>query len=214
MQIENIHISAIKAYEKNPRQNDNAVEYVANSIREFGFKSPIIVDRNNVIVCGHTRLRAAQEIGLKTVPCIKADDLTDEQIKAYRIADNKTAEFSKWDFSLLNEELANLSELDFDMSSFGFYIPDDDYLESMFDEQEVVKPKAEAKQPPKPIEQDEYQTEDSEQEYEEQTGEYGEEREEAQNGYSVTVIFDNEDELERFIEYCETQNLCYERCND
>lgn len=213
MQIEHIHVSAIKAYEKNPRQNDDAVEYVANSIREFGFKSPIIVDRNNVIVCGHTRLRAAQEIGMKTVPCIKADDLTDEQIRAYRLADNKTAEFSKWDFSLLNEELSDLSGIDFDMSSFGFYIPDDDYLSNMFDEQEVAKPKTETKQPQETAGQDEYQSRDSGQEYEEQTGEY-EGRERAQNGYSVTVTFDNEDDLDQFIEYCETQNLCYERCND
>ncbi len=104
-------------YENNPRNNDNAVEYVANSIKEFGFKNPIIIDKNNIIVAGHTRLKAAEKLGLKEVPCIMADDLTDEQIKAFRLADNKVAEIATWDLDKLEFELENL---DFDMTEFGF----------------------------------------------------------------------------------------------
>lgn len=103
-------------YENNPRINDEAVDYVANSIKEFGFKNPIIIDKNNVIVAGHTRLKAAKKLGIEKVPTITAYDLTDEQIKAFRIADNKVAEFSKWDFIKLGEELGGL---EIDMSNFG-----------------------------------------------------------------------------------------------
>lgn len=103
-------------YENNPRINDEAVDYVANSISEFGFKNPIIIDTNKVIIAGHTRLKAAKKLGIKKVPTITADDLTEEQIKAFRIADNKVAEFSKWDYIKLGEELGGL---DIDMSSFG-----------------------------------------------------------------------------------------------
>lgn len=105
-------------YENNPRKNDSAVEKVAESIKEFGFKVPIIVDSENVIVAGHTRLKAAELLGLETVPVIMADDLTEDQARAFRLADNKTAELAEWDFSKLEEELAELS--DFDMSQFGF----------------------------------------------------------------------------------------------
>ena len=93
----------IKLYEKNPRKNDNAVEYVANSIKEFGFQQPIVIDKDGVIVAGHTRYKASKKLGLEKVPCIIADDLTDEQIKAYRLADNKVSEKSEWDFDLLGE---------------------------------------------------------------------------------------------------------------
>lgn len=103
-------------YENNPRINDEAVDYVANSIKEFGFKNPIIIDKNNVIIAGHTRLKAAKKLGIEKVPTITADDLTDEQIKAFRIADNKVAEFSKWDYIKLGEELGGLA---IDMSEFG-----------------------------------------------------------------------------------------------
>ena len=108
----------IKPYEKNPRNNDNAVDKVAESIKQFGFKVPIVIDKDDVIIAGHTRYKAAQRLGLTEVPCIKADDLTPEQVKAFRLADNKVAEFSEWDFDLLQEELDAL--LDFDMSEFGF----------------------------------------------------------------------------------------------
>ena len=117
MNIINRPISEIKPYEKNPRKNDDAVKYVAESIKEFGFKVPIIIDRNNTIVAGHTRYKAAKKLGLSEVPCIIADDLTDEQIKAFRLADNKVAEKAEWDFDLLSDELDDL--FDFDMSVFG-----------------------------------------------------------------------------------------------
>lgn len=111
-------IEEIKPYENNPRINDEAVEYVANSIKEFGFRNPIILDKNNVIICGHTRLLASKELKLKEVPCIIADDLNDEQVKALRLADNKVAEKSMWDYSKLDEELEDI--LNIDMSKFDF----------------------------------------------------------------------------------------------
>lgn len=104
-------------YENNPRNNDAAVDYVAESIKEFGFKVPIIIDKNNVIVAGHTRYKASEKLGIAEVPCLIADDLTEEQIKAFRLADNKVAEIATWDFEKLDLEL---SELDFDMELFGF----------------------------------------------------------------------------------------------
>ena len=110
----------LQAYEYNPRNNDNAVDVVAESIKEFGFKVPIIIDREGTIIAGHTRLRAAKQLEIREVPCIVADDLTPEQIKAFRLADNKTAEFAEWDFDLLEKELAELTAFDVDMSAFGF----------------------------------------------------------------------------------------------
>ena len=108
----------IKPYEKNPRKNDSAVDAVANSIREFGFKVPVVIDKDGVIVCGHTRYKAAKKLKLDTVPCVVADDLTEEQIKAYRLADNKVSELAEWDIDLLGEELDGI--FDIDMSDFGF----------------------------------------------------------------------------------------------
>ena len=89
--VKYLQISKLKEYENNPRHNENAVEAVAESIKQFGFKVPIIIDKDNIIVAGHTRKKAAIKLGLKTVPCIIADDLTPEQVKAFRLADNKTA---------------------------------------------------------------------------------------------------------------------------
>ena len=120
MEIVNKKIDELKPYENNPRFNDDAVEYVAKSIKEFGFKVPIVIDKNNVIVAGHTRLKAAEELGLDEVPCIVADDLTEEQIKAFRLADNKVADYSIWDNVSLLKELEELEDLDIDMSDFGF----------------------------------------------------------------------------------------------
>jgi uncharacterized protein (UPF0262 family) len=117
VKIEELAISEIIPYEKNPRKNKKAIDYVANSIKEFGFKQPIVVDANNIIVAGHTRYEASKKLGLKSVPVHVAKDLTDEQIKAYRLADNKTAEFSVWDNDLLLGELGDIS---FDMTVFGF----------------------------------------------------------------------------------------------
>lgn len=118
MQIVYKKVNELIPYENNPRINDEAVEYVKNSIKEFGFKVPIVIDKNNVIIAGHTRLKASLELGLKEVPCIIADDLSEEQIKAFRLADNKVSEKSQWDFSKLDEELDSI--LDIDMSLFDF----------------------------------------------------------------------------------------------
>lgn len=118
MNVQEIAVSELIPYENNPRNNLLAVDAVAESIRNFGFKVPIVIDSENVIVCGHTRLMAAKKLGLDKVPCIVADDLTDEQIKAFRLADNKTAELAEWDFAKLEAELAELADID--MSQFGF----------------------------------------------------------------------------------------------
>lgn len=108
-------------YENNPRINDQAVDAVANSIKEFGFKVPIIIDKNNVIVAGHTRLKAAQKLGLEEVPVIVADDLTEDQIKAFRLVDNKVGELASWDFEKLEIELAGI---EIDMLQFDFDVSD------------------------------------------------------------------------------------------
>ena len=105
-------------YENNPRSNDEAVKYVANSIKKFGFKVPVIIDKNHTIIAGHTRFKAAKKLNIENLPCLIADDLDDKQIKAFRLADNKVSEFSDWNFELLNQELAKLT--DFPMSDFGF----------------------------------------------------------------------------------------------
>ena len=111
-------ISDIKPYANNPRNNDDAVDAVANSIKEFGWQQPIVVDKDNVIIAGHTRYKAAKTLGTKTVPVVVADNLTDEQVKAYRLADNKTSELAYWDFGALNTELQFITDLD--MKDFGF----------------------------------------------------------------------------------------------
>jgi site-specific DNA-methyltransferase (adenine-specific) len=132
MKIIEVMLKDIKPYEKNPRKNDDAVKYVAESIKQFGFKVPIVLDKDNIIVAGHTRYKAAKNLKLDKVPCLIADDLTEEQIKAYRLADNKVAEKSEWDFDLLGEELEGL--LDFDMSVFGFEIDMEEEAEIEEDE--------------------------------------------------------------------------------
>lgn len=119
MNIVERKISEITPYENNPRRNDDAVPLVANSIKEFGFKQPIVIDKDGVIVAGHTRYLAAKKLKLKTVPCVIADDLTEEQVKAYRLADNKVSEAAEWDFELLDKELNGI--LDIDMEDFGFF---------------------------------------------------------------------------------------------
>lgn len=117
-QIETLKIKDIKPYENNPRDNEKAVQPVAASIKEFGFKVPIVIDKNNVIVAGHTRYKAAQSLGLEEVPCIRANDLTPEQVNAFRLADNKTAEIATWDKAKLFDEISMLEEID--MEQFGF----------------------------------------------------------------------------------------------
>jgi site-specific DNA-methyltransferase (adenine-specific) len=141
MNISMLAVGSIAPYGKNPRKNDEAVKYVAESIKQFGFKVPIVIDKDNIIVAGHTRWKAAKKLGLKEVPCIVADDLTDEQIKAFRLADNKVAEKAEWDFDLLAIEMDEL--LDFDMTVFGFE-------EMLEDEPEVVEDDFDGELPEEP----------------------------------------------------------------
>lgn len=129
MEIKYVDITDLTPYENNPRINEAAVEAVANSIEEFGFRNPILIDADGVIIAGHTRLAAAKALGLQTVPVIVAEGLTEEQIKAFRLVDNKTAELSKWDFELLESEL---NELSLDMEKFGFI--EDKFDESLLDD--------------------------------------------------------------------------------
>lgn len=121
--------SEIIPYENNPRKNENAVEVVAKSIKEFGFKQPIIIDKDNVIVAGHTRLKAAMKLGLKEVPVIWADDLTEEQVKAFRIMDNKSSEYATWDYESLRREIVDLKELKYDIDLTGFRVDEINFLE-------------------------------------------------------------------------------------
>ena len=132
-------IDEVRPYEHNPRKNDGAVDAVAESISQFGFKSPIIVDADHTIIAGHTRLKAARKLGLEKVPVLVADDLMPEQVKAYRLADNKTSELSGWDFSMLDEELEGIAEID--MSLLGFVEPQDLDIESYFADPAETKEK-------------------------------------------------------------------------
>ena len=119
MIIEELSIESVRPYEKNPRKNDKAVDGVAESI-----KQPIVIDKNGVIVAGHTRYKAALKLGFDTVPCVRADDLTQKQIKAYRILDNKLNELASWDFEMLGEELETF---EFDFEPFDVEIPTFDW---------------------------------------------------------------------------------------
>ena len=116
MQTVTMKLKDIRPYEKNPRKNDDAVEAVANSIKEFGMKQPIVVDKNGVIIVGHTRYKALKKLGIKETDVVVADDLTEEQVKAYRIADNSTNDLATWDYDLLMPEIEGLS---YDMADFG-----------------------------------------------------------------------------------------------
>lgn len=132
-------ISDLREYDNNPRKNEKAVDAVASSIKNFGFKVPIIIDKGNVVICGHTRILASKKLGLDEVPCVIADDLSEDQVKAFRLADNKTAELAEWDMDKLAEELQNI---DMDMLQFGFEDLEDslerDVLEDEFDENEEL----------------------------------------------------------------------------
>lgn len=127
MKVENWDISKVKPYANNPRKNDDAVEATANSIEEFGWQQPIVVDKNGVIIVGHTRLKAAKKLKLKQVPVTVAENLTNEQVKAYRLADNKTGDLADWESKMLNEELEEI--LNIDMEQFGFDPEDDEEAE-------------------------------------------------------------------------------------
>lgn len=132
-------VDELQEYENNPRNNDNAVAAVAASIDLAGFKVPIIIDADGVIVAGHTRLKAAKQLGMETVPCIVADDLTEEQIRAFRLADNKTGELAGWDFEKLDIELAALQEMD--MAAFGFFTNEDVDIDDFFTDTESSEEK-------------------------------------------------------------------------
>ena len=133
-------VSEVRPYDKNPRKNTKAVKFVKASIEQFGFKVPIIVDSNRVIVCGHTRLLAAKSLGMSEVPCIMASDLTDEQIKAFRLADNKVGEFAEWDMDLLGDELDAIADAcDIDMGDFGFDLSEFDNIGLNDEDTEVVE---------------------------------------------------------------------------
>jgi DNA modification methylase len=120
MQIELRSIDQVKPYPGNPRQNDDAVDAVAASLKEFGFRQPIVVDAEGIIIVGHTRYKAALKLGLKQVPVHVATDLTPAQVKAYRIADNATNEIAEWNYELLPIELSALQEMHFDIGTLGF----------------------------------------------------------------------------------------------
>lgn len=140
LEIKYIPTEEIKPYKNNPRLNEDAIPYVMNSIKEFGFKNPIILDKNNVIVAGHTRLESAKRLDMKEVPVIYADDLSEEQVKAFRLADNKVAEKSLWDYTKLDEELEDI--LDIDMSMFDFDIDiQKTNLEDFFEDDDKEKEK-------------------------------------------------------------------------
>ena len=148
-EVQQMRLADIHPYERNPRRNDDSVDAVANSIREFGFRAPIIVDRDMTIIAGHTRYKAAKKLRLKTVPVIVASDLTPEQVEAYRIADNSAGSASEWDYDLLADILPSL---EFDMADFGLditpvgaaedagtVIVEDDPPEPEFDKEATVR---------------------------------------------------------------------------
>lgn len=144
MKVIDKNINELKPYEKNPRKNDDAVQYVAKSIEEFGFKVPVVVDKDNVIVAGHTRYKAAKKLGIDSIPCIVADDLNDEQIKAFRLADNKVAEAAEWNFDLLGEELDDIVDIDMEAFGFDFEVEEEpqEVVEDDFETELPEEPKA------------------------------------------------------------------------
>lgn len=125
LQIEYRKIANLKPYDKNPRRNNATVAALAESIRDFGFKVPIVIDKNGVIVAGHTRLKAAKKLKMIEVPCIVAEDLSEAQLKAFRLADNKIPESSEWDDELLSQELQELLDMDMDMTKYGFELDEE-----------------------------------------------------------------------------------------
>lgn len=186
MEIVNVNTNELQEYANNPRDNDGAVGAVAESIKQFGFKVPIIIDRNNIIIAGHTRKKAADRLGLVSVPCIVADDLTPEQIKAFRLADNKTGELADWDFERLEKELAELTAFDVDMKDFGFFDFDNNYFDSIFN-------------PPSSTEATgEKHTEEPPADHEGET--------ERETGYILTIEFDHEADADDLIDFLKSED--------
>lgn len=136
-QVEWLEINSINPYENNARKNDATIPYLKNSIQRFGFRVPLVIGKGNVVVCGHTRLKAALELGMEKLPCVRADDLTDAELKAFRLADNKVQELSGWDFEKLDAEMEQLKiDFDGDMVDFGF---DEGFEENEEDDDKEVK---------------------------------------------------------------------------
>lgn len=142
MEIIYKNINELKKYSNNPRNNENSIKDVAKSIKEFGFKVPIVIDKNNVIVCGHTRYEACKLLNINKIPCIIANDLTEEQVRAFRIVDNKVSEFSQWDYEKLKEELKgiNINVINFDINE-DLDIKDEDFIKDT----EITKERKEKK---------------------------------------------------------------------
>ena len=136
MNIVNLKVEELIPYINNPRNNTEAVDKVAASIKEFGFKVPIVIDKDNVVVTGHTRLLASKKLGLQEVPCVIADDLSPAQIKAFRIADNKVSEYAQWDEDMLKVELEELEEMNFDLDSVNIDFSDFDMALDLEDTEE------------------------------------------------------------------------------
>lgn len=126
IKIEYRSVDELIPYANNPRDNSGAVDAVAESIKEYGFKNPIVIDKNNVIIAGHTRLLASEQLGLEEIPTIKAEDLDSDQVKAFRVADNKTSEFADWDIKQLNKELEEIGDM-----FTAFYVSEEEMFKSV-----------------------------------------------------------------------------------
>lgn len=122
MKVIELPMESIKPYENNPRDNSRAVEYLVKSISEFGFQVPLVISSDNVIICGHTRYAAAKKLGMSKLPCVVASELSEAQIKAFRIIDNKSQELALWNFAKLDEELSALNGMKFDLPKFNLEI--------------------------------------------------------------------------------------------
>lgn len=144
MKVIDVKIEDVKPYENNPRKNDSAVGAVAESIKQFGFLQPLVLDKENVITVGHTRYKAAQLLGLKKVPAVYADELSEDQIKAYRLLDNRLNEIAVWDIPSLKVELEDLPEFDFSDFGVTFDLNDQDVdISDLFDQDVEVEEKKE-----------------------------------------------------------------------
>ena len=141
MEIIYLKPSMIKPYFRNPRKNEQAVEKVTKSITDFGFRNPILIDSESIIIAGHTRWKAALKLNLKRVPCMICDDLTEKQIKALRIADNKTGELADWDFALLKDEFEDLNDGEFDLESTGYDLEEIEELMTTYGDEFIPKNK-------------------------------------------------------------------------
>lgn len=137
LEIKYVKLNDIKPYNKNPRLNEEAIPYVMKSIQEFGFRNPVILDKNNIIVCGHTRVESAKRLEIKEIPCLYVDDLNEEQIKAFRLADNKVSEKANWNFELLDEELNDI--LNINMEDFGFLENNEDVLDDFIEDKPEIE---------------------------------------------------------------------------